>query len=150
MGIPKISCFCAFNQNCVFTMTLTLVQFEYAWEISVCEQMIILTMQAYLRAAGIYYEEENCNFFSTRTASFLPYLKDERYIIEGDRVLSYLKDNVCSHRHCVIVQYRDIDLDFSEAERAEIDLFTYFLHTVGEIILVRQIVCANSRTEDCG
>ena len=98
-------------------MTLTLVQFEYAWEIS-----------AYLRAAGIYYEEENCNFFSTRTASFLPYLKDERYIIEGDRVLSYLKDN-----------YRDIDLDFSEAERAEIDLFTYFLHTVGEITLNRRL-----------
>ena len=75
-------------------MSLTLYQFEYAWEIHVNRIERVVTNQAYLRVAGIYYEEENFDFYSGKVASSLPYLQDKRIIVEEDQAIPYLKENV--------------------------------------------------------
>lgn len=96
----------------------------------------IVTKQAYLRVAGIYYEEENFDFYSGKVVSSLPYLQDKRAIIEEDQAIPYLKENVSSLLLLAMSQYTDIDLDFSEIDRAEIALFTHTLHTFGDLLLV--------------
>ena len=47
--------------------------------------------------AGIYYEEENYDFFPGKAVSSLPYLQDQRAIIEEDQAIPYLKENVLSN-----------------------------------------------------
>ena len=49
-----------------------------------------------MRVAGIYYEEENFDFYSGKVVSSLPYLQDKRAIIEEDQAIPYLKENVSS------------------------------------------------------
>ncbi|KAK8800194.1 hypothetical protein WA171_004829 [Blastocystis sp. BT1] len=98
-------------------MPLTLVQFEYAWEIHV-----------YLRFAGIYYTETNCSYTKNIAGGNLPYLIDERFIIPGKDAIDYLKKN-----------YTDLDLDYSDTERAEIALYSYLLNTVASSLYVTVI-----------
>ena len=120
-------------------MSLTLYQFEYAWEIHVNRTARVVTTQAYLRVAGIYYEEENYDFFPGKAVSSLPYLQDQRAIIEEDQAIPYLKENVFSSLLKDNHQYTDIDIDFLEIDRAEIALFTYTLHTLGDLLLVCEV-----------
>ena len=77
-----------------YKMPLTVVQFEYAWEIHVQELRVKFILQVYLRLAGIYYTEENRNYPISILEGKRAYLIDGPYIVNEDHALQYLRENV--------------------------------------------------------
>lgn len=47
-----------------------------------------------MRLAGIYYEEENSTYPTSKVGGKLPFLKDNCYVVPEDCALSYLMKNV--------------------------------------------------------
>ena len=120
-------------------MSLTVVQLDYAWEIHVNLNRWVINLQAYLRFADIYYIENNCAFAKTVTGGALPYVEDGNVVVCGENVIEYLSRNVLSLDFCEM-QYTNLDLDYSETDRAEIAVYSYILKTVGNAIFVQFII----------
>lgn len=120
-------------------MPLTVVQFEYAWEIHVQELRVKFILQVYLRLAGIYYTEENRNYPISVLEGKRAYLIDGPYIVNEDHALQYLRENVFMFCVQFSLQYTDIDLDYSEVERSEISVYSYLLQTIGTVLYVMSI-----------
>lgn len=53
-----------------------------------------LLLQAYLRLAGIYYEEENRDYPISVAEGKKAFLIDGPFIVDGERALKYLKEKV--------------------------------------------------------
>ena len=47
-----------------------------------------------MRLAGIYYEEENSTYPTSKVGGKLPFLKDNCYIVPEDCAIPYLMKNV--------------------------------------------------------